>query len=161
MIGKKEKVTVGPGSQLRYTGVFDLDRLYSEIKNWFGENEYDFYEKAHTDKSKPKGKELKYTFLGEREVTDYFKYNITVQFFIQEVNPVSGNLVHGKAKVTISGVLEMDHHNKWQRSAFSDFLFRIYNNHIIRRDIEKRKEDLYDDVVNLHDLAKDILDFNR
>jgi len=162
MISKVVKVTLGHSTQLKYNGVFDLDRLYSEVVGWFGEMGYDLSEKEHSDKDKSKGKYLKYKFSAEREVTDYFKFYIDVTFDIVEVVPVSGNLVKGKARIFIVAKLELDHHGHWEeKGKFVDFMFKVYNNYIIKDRISQYAGILTKEVVSLHDLMKDVLDFNR
>ena len=63
MVGRVEKVTPGAGLRIRHKGVFDLDRLYSETKNWINDHDYGFQEKEYSDKKKDKGKEIKYVFI--------------------------------------------------------------------------------------------------
>ncbi len=161
MIGKKVKVTGGPGIQIRYEGVFDLDRLYKESKDWFSDNDYDFQEKEYTDKVKDKGHEIVFKFIGEKEVTDYFKFNINAEFNLTEVNSMSDNLVKGKVEIFLKADLELDYRNKWQHTKFLEFLFKIYNNYIIKERIHDYADKLEEEVIELQDLIRDILDFNR
>ena len=161
MIGKTEKVHVASGFKLIYDGVFDLDRLYSEIRSWFDEYLYGFEETKHSDKVKAKGREIEYVFKGSKEINDYVKYGIKATFFLEEVNPVSGNLVKAKAVVNFEGTVETDYRDRWQKTKFMEFLFRFYNNYLVKDEIQRQKGRLYKEIIALHDLAKDILEFNR
>ncbi len=125
------------------------------------DREYDFYEKKDSDKDKPKGKEIEYKFVGERDITDYFKYQLTVTFFLQYITPVSENLVSGTARVSFMGKVLLDYRKKWQPGLVSAFLFRIYNNYLIKDLIKKQRDRLYKETTDLHDLAREILEFNR
>ncbi len=163
MFDKTVKATIGAkGIWLRRKGVFDLDRLYSEVKAWLDEMGYEMQEKEHTEKDKPAGKEIKYIFKCEREVTNYYKYYIDITFFILNAIPMSGNLISANARIAIEAHVELDRLKKWQnKGKFVDFLFKIYNNYIIKKEVEKYRDQLYEEVLELQDLIKDVMDFNR
>lgn len=161
MIDRVEKVTPSAGLQIRHKGVFDLDRLYSESKGWIKDHDYDFQEKEHSDKKKDKGKEITYIFLAEKEVTSYFKYLIEIKFELVEVNPISENLVNGVAKITLHSKVELDYKKHWSQNGLSNFFFKYYNNYIIKEKVKDQIVSLQNETVELWDLIKDILDFNR
>jgi len=164
MIGETIKVTPGPGLQIRKRGVFDLDKLYQEMTNWFGKNKYDFNEDIHSDKKGDKGKEIIIVLSGEKKVTDYIKCNIKVNFFLKNINKVSkasDNLEKGSVKITLIAKLVLDYNKKWNKSSFSSFLFKIYNNYIIKKEIGKYKNKLYKEILNLQDVAKEILELHK
>jgi hypothetical protein len=161
MFGRKVNVHTTGAHQIRFTGVFDLDRLYSELCNWLKTHDYDFYESKHADKDNPRGKEIQYVIEGEREVTDYFKYYLKMFLFIQYLNPVSDNLVKGVVKLNFSGYVALDWAGKWGHTAFTNFLFKIYNNHVIKAKIERHRSILFGDLSEFQDVAKDVLEFNR
>lgn len=161
MFGRKVNVHTTGAHQIRYSGVFDLDRLYSALCGWINDNDYDFYESKHSDKDKPRGKELQYVIEGEREVTDYFKYYVKMSLFIQELNPVSENLVKGVVKLDFSAYVELDWKGKWGHTAFTNFLFKIYNNHVIKARIERHRSILFADLSEFQDAVKGVLEFNR
>lgn len=161
MFDRKVKVHTTWAHQVRYYGVFDLDRLYSELCKWIKTHEYDFYEPKHSDKDKPRGKELKYTLEGEREVDDYFKYYLKMYLFGQDLTPVSDNLVKGVVKVNFTGYVELDWKKKWGHSSFTNFLFKVYNNYIIKHSVERQRDLLFEDLVEFQDVAKNVLEFNR
>ena len=86
MVGRVEKVTPGAGLRIRHKGVFDLDRLYSETKNWINDHDYGFQEKEYSDKKKDKGKEIKYVFIGDKITTSYFNYHMEIILELTEIN---------------------------------------------------------------------------
>jgi hypothetical protein len=164
MIGKVIKITPGPGIQIRKKGVLDLRKLYGEISAWFEDNEYDFNEDVHSDKHKDKGREIITIWSGERNVTNYIKYKIKVNFSLNEINKVSNvsdKLDKGFIKLTFNAQLVLDYKSKWGKSFFSNFLFKTYNNYIIKKEIVKHKSKLYKEVLDLQDVAKEILEFHR
>ncbi len=156
-----ETIKVFSKHNMKYHGVFDLNRLYSEMKGWIEDNNYDFEEKEHADKVKDKGHQIKYVLLGEKKVTDYIKYNVNIEIQAVEVNSLSENLVSGKLNFIINTDLELDYKGKWGISRISEFFFNIYNKYLVKNEIENHEEKLYDESLNLQDLAKDVLEFNR
>ena len=146
---------------LKYHGVFDLSRLYSEMKGWINANDFDFEEKEHADKVKDKGHKIKYVLLGEKKVTDYIKYHVNIEINAVEVNSLYENLVSGKLDMVINSNLELDYKEKWGISKMAKFFFNIYNTYLIKNEIDNHHDKLYDESLNLQDLAKDVLEFNR
>ena len=61
-----------PTLYLKHRGVFSKKELMDAIHNWFTDNRYKF----HAPKYKIKSDEAEYEIKGEREVTEYVKYNI-------------------------------------------------------------------------------------
>lgn len=161
MVEKEERAVPSPGLILKYKGVFDFTRLYTLLKEWFTNNEYEFQEKEFTEKSKDLGYEYKYVFEGTREVTEYYKFKVGLTAEMKYINQMSENLVSGEVRIIFTGKMELDYRNRWQKNAFLNYLFKIYNEYLIRNQIEGYRYELYEDVVELHDLAKDVLDFNR
>ena len=68
------------GIVIRYKGIIDIDNLYKSVKGWFRDYSYDYYEKENTEKNKPEGNALKIRMMAEREVDDYVKFKIEVDF---------------------------------------------------------------------------------
>lgn len=161
MIEKEEKVIPSPGLILKYSGVFDFDRLYEKLKAWFSENDYVFQEEEFGEKGKDTGFEYKYVFSGTRKVTEYYKFKVNLVVEMKDVNSLSKNLVNGKIRLIFTAKMELDYRNQWQKNKFLHFLFKLYNEYVIRDQIEGYKYELYEEVVELHDITKEVLEFNR
>ena len=155
------KVTPGQGLQVREKGVFNFDKMYKELRAWFDDNRYDLDERVHTQKHKDKGKEIVIKWITERKVTDYIIYYIDVAFLLQEINPVSDELVKGFAKITFTARLGLDYKEQWNKTAFSNFLHKMYSKYIEKAFIEKHWDRLSGEVNELHDIATKIFDFNK
>ena len=82
MIDKKVKAA---DVSLIQDGILDLDSLYSDLKSWFDENQYIFFETKHETKEANKGKTIVYSWTSERKITDYIKFFINVDFLIREI----------------------------------------------------------------------------
>lgn len=125
--------------RIEQEGIFDLKELYSAMKAWFIENNYRYIEKENTTNKKDKGVEIKLYMIGERKVTDYFKFEVEARFLIIEVQKVqvkNKTLDKGNLKAVIKGTLHIDYRNIWAHTKFSKLLRYIYNNFIIKGKIE-------------------------
>ncbi len=152
------KITPGRGLTIRYSGVFDFDKLYKEMHDWFIKNAYDFEEKQHEDKSKDTGREIEITWNGERKIDEFAKFLITVRFLIEEFNKVE-KLDSGKMVIEISASAVLDYNDRWKRKPFSNFLFNVYTKYIIKEKINTYYlGKLYNETVNLQDLGKSVLE---
>jgi hypothetical protein len=161
MIGKEVKVNLGSGVQFRHVGVFNIDKLYSELKGFMEDSGYDFNEDTHTEKEKSTGKNISIIWTFERDVTDYIKYVVDVKFLLQKIVPASENLVNGFIKMTAFGKVILDYKDEWSKNRFSEFMFKMYNNYIIKPQIEKHAKKLRGELDEFHSLAKEILDFHK
>lgn len=120
-------------------GIFDMKRLYKQMRDWFEENNYIYMEKENTTNVKDKGTEIKLTMTGERKVTDYFKFEIEAKFLIVETQKVKvkdKELDKGKMIVFVKPIIYFDYRNIWSKNKFSKTLRYIYNNFIIKKKID-------------------------
>ncbi len=158
MIGKEDKVLPGSGIRINFNGKFNLDSLYKELKGWFDKNKYDFTEKEQTVKDKDSGKEIVVKWEAERKVDDYAKFDIRIDFFLENLNKVKEG-VEGKVKITFFAKIILDYKNKFGYSKLSKLMFDIYNNLIIKGKIENVYEDKLDrEVKELFNLTKEKLE---
>ena len=160
-MSESHKVNPGRGLQIREKGVFDLNKLYKEMRSWIDKNKYSFNEKEHTEKSLDKGKEIILAWEAEREITDYLVYEIKVDFHLKGINKVSENLVNGFAKITFSANVISDYRNKFGKSLFSEWLSKLYKQYLIKSEIERHQDKLKEELTNFHDVTKEVLKFHR
>lgn len=155
------KVNLETSHRLKKMGVFNFNKLYEEMKEWIKNNNYDFTEKGFVDKNQDTGKEIVVDWIGNREINDLFKYNIQIKFFIRKGIPTGKDLLKGIIDVSFKADLEVDYKNKWKHNASSNFFFKIYTKYTIKKDINNHLERLYAEMVELHDMAKEILEFYK
>lgn len=160
-MAKTIKAHVSQGYQIRTKGVFNLDKLYTEMHAWLVNNEYDFLEKEHQHKKKDIGEEIVLTWEAEREIDDFMKYEITIKFRFIEMFPASENLVSGKAKITFTAAVVVDYKDKWTSTKLKNLLFELYTKVLYKETITKHKLKLVEEVKELHSTTKEILEFFR
>ena len=157
-MSKAIKITPGRGLIIRYSGVFDFDKLYKEMHDWFMKNSYGFEEKQHDDRAKDRGRDIEIVWNGERKVDEFVKFLINVRFVIEEFNKVE-KLDSGKLLIEISASAILDYTDRWNRKPFSNFLFNVYTKYIIKEKINNYYlGKLYRETVNLQELGKSVLE---
>lgn len=125
--------------RIERAGIFDMVHLYKQMREWFADNKYTYTEKENTTKVKDKGIEIKLKMVGEREVTDYFKFEVDVRFLVVEVQKVKmkdKELDKGILSAFIRANLHFDYRHIWAKNKLAKLLRFIYNNFIIKRKID-------------------------
>lgn len=143
---------------IRYTGVFSYDDLYKTVTNWFKSKGYDFYEKNYTHK----GSELEFEWYGEKKITEYYQYQITVSMFVwdfKDVEVVKEDqkiiMQKGRIQLVIKGYYVLDYKKEWE-GGFKEKVREIYHKFIINKDIIfKIYVPLYKQVYELYDKIRD------
>lgn len=144
MIDKKVK---GTKTILVKKGKINLDSLYSNMKNWFDEHDYDFNENKHQTKTNQKGKLTKYEWIAQKEATEYILFIIKVNFDIKEYSEI-------ELELEISSNIELDYENKWQDTEVKNKVFKIFNTFFKNQEISSFKKKLINEVNNLTKLTK-------
>ncbi len=128
-----------PVPVVRYIGVLDLDGLYSLIVSWFKDNQYNFKEEKHEFKPDKLGKELKIVWTGDKKVTEYVKYIISITLIIYEMNNVEvvengvkKKKVKGRLDLRINAKADLDYQDRWETSEFNFKLRKFYHKYILR-----------------------------
>lgn len=119
-------------------GLYDVNKLYKRMREWFEDNNYFYMEKENTTNVRDKGVEVKMTMIGERKVTDYFKFKIEVKFLIVEMEKVKVKdklLDRGFLRAFMTATLYLDYRHIWDKNKLAKLLKFIYNNFLIRRKI--------------------------
>lgn len=146
-------------------GIFDLKKLYGEVKDYLSNLKYRITEKDSSTKLSSKGTEVMVEFNCEREVDDYIKFLIQINFLITGLKQVKVNgktLNRGLLQITVASGYELDYANKWVKSKFADIFHKFYRKHLIKDKINIVYEGkLYGEVINLMSLMKEILDLYR
>ncbi len=151
------KITPGTGLTIKYNGVFDFEKIYNDLHDWFIANRYGFNEKEHTKKTKDLGSNLELKWSGDKKIDDYAMYTIDLHLLIEEMNK-EGKLDSGKLTIEIIATVTLDYTNKWSTKPFSNLLHQIYTKYIIKDKINGHYiGGLYGEAVNLQDTAKALL----
>ena len=161
-----EKETIF-SSKISYTGIFSFKDFYKFCYDWLKDDtgmdplaEIKYEEKIVGDT-----KNIIVKWKGEKKVTDYFKFEMEVNFKIEKLTNVEitqgGAKVstnNGKVEVEVKGNLIRDYQGKFELSASKKFLRSIYEKWVIPARIEEYKEKLAKDSDEFLGQAKAYLD---
>lgn len=132
VITREISIHPAKGIVIRYSGIFDIDSLYKNVKSWFKTHNYDYFERENTEKTKPQGNTLIIKVRAKREIDDYVQFRLEVDFDeILRVKKVEKGH-SGEARIIIRGFIDLDYHNNWKALPF---LFYLYNNIILKKKV--------------------------
>tara|TARA_Y100000310_G_scaffold343359_1_gene450601 strand:- start:9331 stop:9813 length:483 start_codon:yes stop_codon:yes gene_type:complete len=146
--------------KIAYKGVFDLNQLLKELKNFLEKRKYDFNEKEYTEvTSSSTPRELKITWEATKDADDFYKYEINVEMVFEKLEPMKTQddiKQYADITINIKGNLVIDKENKWDETAFKSFVFPYYLK-VAGSKTATQKKALKGDAKSLQKLAKKIL----
>ncbi|GAI90936.1 unnamed protein product, partial [marine sediment metagenome] len=108
------------------------------------ETDLDVAETKYSEKLVGDLKEMDIKWTGTRKVTDYFKFEVKVEFEIRKLKQVeitqNGKKIktnEGSVKVTTKGTLIRDYQGKFEKDALRKFTRSIYDKWVIPSRIEQ------------------------
>lgn len=139
-----EKEIKFPTMFIKHKGNFDFDKICQDIKNWLEDNHYDF----HAPKHKHKVDEEEIKFFGERKVTGYIKFYLTIEMRIWEFKEVEvikdGKKVktnYGRVAINFIPSYKLDYENRFRGAKWLQAVQDFYHKYIIKRKLEDYWED--------------------
>lgn len=135
-------------SEVKYVGIFSFKDFYKFCYEWVNEEigADPLSETKYEEKIKGDEKEIVVEWEGEKELTDYFRFDIKVKFEIRDLKTVevtqNGKKIktnEGSAKLKVKGILVRDYKGKFDRSAFNKFLRSTYEKWVITTRIDEYK----------------------
>jgi hypothetical protein len=141
-MAEKEQVF---SSKIKYDGLLDFSDFYKFCYQWLNEESgFDLAETAYKEKIKGDSKEIEVEWKGKMEVTDYFKFEIKVEFKViglKDVEIVKDGIKKkinkGNIEIKIKGTLVRDYKGKFEISSTQKFMRSIYEKWIIPSRIEE------------------------
>lgn len=149
------------GAKIKWSGIFDMNNVYNKLKQWFDSKGYEFKETQYMERIKSGGKQLEINWRAKKKASDYFLYDIEVDFLILGLNNVE--IEHEGRKITMNkgdiearftASLVKDFQDKWKDKQIRK---NIYEKFIVKDRIKGYKDDVYDDVYNLMSELKTLL----
>ena len=160
-MAQKKIIYKGYVKQVGYWKYIDL---YDMLFNWLKDNGYDLSEDSYTEKLQGGGKEILIKWTAVRKVTDYFMYEIKLDWHIlgmkdaeAEIDGKKVNTNKGEVKIEFKGNLINDYEKKWEDKPSWKFLRSLYEKYVIRKTIDEYEDDLEDETKELISDAKAFL----
>ncbi len=124
---------------IRYTGIFDFDGLYKVMVQWLKQRRYWFHEDTY--KFKPGdgfGKEVMLKWVAWKNIDEYFRFHLTVNFHIWDINEVEifqdgqkKTLTKARMEIKLKCTLYRDWQRRYKQNKLTEFLKDFYNKYII------------------------------
>ena len=140
-------------SKVRQRGLFDFKDIYEFAYNWLTDQNYDMFERKYVEKVKGESKDVEVKWEATKELSDYFRYVIEVQWVILGMKSVEVQQDGKKIKID-SGVIDLrfkaslvkDYESRWENHPFWKFLRGFYDRYIIRTRVEQYEERLLGEI---------------
>lgn len=153
-------------SRIKYVGIVKFKDFYQFCYDWLTEElGMDIIEEKYTEKIKGEGKDLEIKWVGKKELTDYFRFDLKVTFKIygmKKVEITEGNTKietdKGDIRIKAEAIIVRDYKGKFEASGFNKFLRAIYEKWVIPSRIEEFKSKIIEDSDDFLSQAKSYLD---
>jgi hypothetical protein len=153
-------------STIKYDGIFSFKDFYLFCHEWLTEEtELDIVEKIYEEKIKGDSKDIIVKWDGEKKLTDYFRFDMKVEFTIRNMKDVEVSqdginikTNNGSAKVAVKGILTRDYDGKFEATAYRKFIRSIYEKWVITSRIEEMEGKIVSGSDNFLNQAKAYLD---
>lgn len=148
--------------KIRYKGLYDLEAIYRAVYNWAVKRGFRYHETRYKNKAQNvRGNELKLKVWGEKEVTEYYKYQFNIYYHAWESKEVPV-IVDGKQKmmmkgrifIQINGQVITDWQERYKGTKVREFMQKFLNDIVLKYDIGIKHIDPFD--KDLHRLEAEI-----
>ena len=135
-------------SSVKSTGIFPFRDFYNFCYDWLTEEiGLDVSEEKYKEKLSGNEKEIEIVWVGTKKVTDYFKFEVKVDFIIKHMvdvelvkDSVKRKSNKGEIQVKVKGTLIRDYNGKFETTAFKKFLRSTYEKWVIPSRIDEFQE---------------------
>lgn len=153
-------------SKVKYAGLFEFADFYRFCYDWLQDDlGMNVVEEKYVEKIKGEEKDIEIGWKASKKVTDYFKFEIGIDFRILGMKKVEVNkdgikrkMNEGIIEIKISSDIIKDYEGKFEEDAFRKFLRAIYEKWVIPSKISEYKDKLAEDSNDFLDQAKAYLD---
>lgn len=159
-MAQKEQVYKGT---IKQSGYWKFSEVYTLLYDWLKDNGYDVNEELYKEVA-GSGKEIIIKWNASKKVTDYIKYEISLDWHILgmkdaevEVDGAVKKTNKGELGISIKATLIKDYEGKWEDKPIWKFLRGIYDNYITRSTISEYSDELEDEVSSMIDELKAFL----
>lgn len=151
--------------KLKQTGYWNYKNVYDLAFTWLKDNSYKLKEDLYNEKLSANGKEVIIMWTAEKKVTDYFKFQIKMEWHILgmkdaevEVDGKKVSTNKGEVEIVFKANIIKDYEKRWEDKPLWKFLRGIYEKYIIRESVDEYEDNLEDEVKTM---IKDLKAFLR
>ena len=152
-MAQKKEVYKG---KLKQTGYWKYSEIYDMTFNWLKDQGYLLKEDLYNEKLQSNGKEVIIKWTAIRKVTDYFMFEIKLDWHILGMNDaeveIDGKKVKtnkGEVEIVFKGNIIKDYEKRWEDKPIWKFLRGVYERYVIRETVDEYEDDLEDEVKEM------------
>jgi hypothetical protein len=153
-------------SKVKYNGIVDFPAFYKFCYDWLDQEvNLDLSEEKYSEKIEGDAKNIDVAWVGQRRLTDYFRFDVKVEFrilgltkleIVQDGRKIKTN--KGSVEVKMKGILVRDYQGKFDVNASRKFMRSIYEKWVIPARIEEYENKIIGDCDEFLSQAKAFLD---
>jgi hypothetical protein len=163
MAGTEDKIF---SSKIKFNGIFPFADFYKFCYDWLSEEPgLTVKENKYSEKLSSDSKNIDIEWTCEKEVNEYFKFKVKVEFRIiglKQVEVVQNNTKvktnNGSVEVKVGGILVKDYKGKFETSGAKLFLRAIYEKWVISSGVSALQDKLIEVCDDFLSQAKAYLD---
>lgn len=152
-------------SKVKHTGMFDFKECYRILYEWLMDQNYDVNEKSYKEVIGAGGaKELEIAWEATRKVSDYFRFQLKIDWHIigmtsveVEIDGVKQKLNKGQFELSVKSILEKDYEEQWEKKPFFKFLRTFYDKYLIKERTEQYEGKLISEMEEFVNQCKSFL----
>lgn len=141
---------------LKQIGYWKYSDVYDMLFRWIKDRGYKLVEDKYDEKLQGESKEIVIKWTANKKVTDYFKFQIVLDWHILgmedaivEIDGKKKKTNKGEVKITFKANIIKDYEKRWEDAPKWKFLRGIYEKYVIRETIDEFEDDLGDDVKEM------------
>lgn len=155
-----------PRFYLKFRGVYDKDKLYYAIIDWFARRKWEYEEEMLEHGEAAFGIEDGINWSAIKRSDEWIQMRIDLESHSFDEKPVvvqveggePKTLYNGRIRLFFQGSMSMDYEAKWDKGVFHAALKDFYNKYIFRRRLsEKYFDQLWYEMYDLHYHLKNVL----
>jgi len=150
----------------KHTGYWKYAELYDMVFEWFKNRDWILKEEMYNEKIQANGKEVIIRWVAIKEITDYFMFEIVLEWHILGMKDaeveIDGEKVKtnkGEVEIVFKSTIIKDYERRWETLPLWKFMRALYEKHVIKATVDEFEEKLREDETKV--LINDIKGFLR
>ncbi|MCK4997851.1 hypothetical protein KAS08_06135 [Candidatus Pacearchaeota archaeon] len=138
---------------MKQKGYWNFSDTYAFLYDWLKQKKYGLAEESY-EESSGAAKEIKIKWKATKKVTDYFKYEIALDWHILgmkdaevEVEGKVKKTNKGDLKIKVEGTFIRDYDSTWEGKPFWQFARGLYEKYIIASNVKEYSDGLEDEAT--------------
>ena len=150
--------------KFKQTGYWNYKELYDLAFTYLKDTQYKLKEDLYNEKLSANGKEVIIMWTAEKKVTDYFLYQIKMEWHILgmkdaevEIDGKKVSTNKGEVEIVFKANIIKDYEKRWEDKPLWKFLRGVYERYIIRETVDEFEDDLEDEMKDMIKILKGFL----